>query len=134
MTAYAMTAYAMTAYAPLHEYHLDDLVSDGTRRGDVVDEHALYVTVRWEDGREEEVEQFHPRILVELRALDRPEVACECEECDLRQSWRVFDPRDWEDWDDDGTGLCARCAEWDDDWTPEVAAVGAPARHRQVVP
>jgi hypothetical protein len=38
------------------------------RPGTVVDSFALYAVVRWEDGREEEVDQLDPRVSVTLRA------------------------------------------------------------------
>ncbi|HEX7239292.1 MAG TPA: hypothetical protein VF263_03420 [Longimicrobiaceae bacterium] len=37
--------------------------------GEVVYEMALYARVRWEDGREEEVDQLDPRITVLERAV-----------------------------------------------------------------
>ena len=36
--------------------------------GTVVEAFALYAVVRWEDGREEEVEQLDPRVFVTERA------------------------------------------------------------------
>ncbi|HEV2150280.1 MAG TPA: hypothetical protein VGR37_22970 [Longimicrobiaceae bacterium] len=36
--------------------------------GEVVEAMALYAVVRWEDGREEEVDQLDPRITVVERA------------------------------------------------------------------
>lgn len=38
------------------------------RVGEVLDERALYARVRWEDGREEEVEQLDPAVTVVERA------------------------------------------------------------------
>lgn len=36
--------------------------------GEVVESRALYAVIRWEDGREEEVDQLDPRIAVVERA------------------------------------------------------------------
>ncbi len=36
--------------------------------GEVVEAMALYAVIRWEDGREEEVDQLDPRIAVVERA------------------------------------------------------------------
>lgn len=38
------------------------------RPGTVTDSFALYAVVRWDDGREEEVDQLDPRVSVTLRA------------------------------------------------------------------
>ena len=38
------------------------------RPGTVVESFALYAVVRWEDGREEEVDQLDPRVAVTDRA------------------------------------------------------------------
>lgn len=36
--------------------------------GEVVESRALYAVIRWEDGRQEEVDQLDPRIAVVERA------------------------------------------------------------------
>lgn len=53
-----------------HYLRRGDLVRhDGGRTGTVVESMALWATVRWDDdGREEEVEQLDPTILVTERA------------------------------------------------------------------
>jgi hypothetical protein len=38
------------------------------RQGTVAESFALYAVVRWEDGREEEVDQLDPRVSVITRA------------------------------------------------------------------
>lgn len=38
------------------------------RPGRVVESFALYAVVRWEDGRQEEVDQLDPRVFVTERA------------------------------------------------------------------
>ncbi|MFL5382185.1 MAG: hypothetical protein ACJ8GN_06690 [Longimicrobiaceae bacterium] len=40
----------------------------GGRTGTVVEAFALYAVVRWEDGRQEEVDQLDPRVFVTERA------------------------------------------------------------------
>jgi hypothetical protein len=40
----------------------------GGRVGSVVDAFALYAVVRWEDGRQEEVDQLDPAVFVTERA------------------------------------------------------------------
>ena len=40
----------------------------GGRTGTVGEAFALYAVVRWEDGREEEVDQLDPRVFVTERA------------------------------------------------------------------
>lgn len=40
----------------------------GGHTGTVVEAFALYAVVRWEDGRQEEVDQLDPRIFVTERA------------------------------------------------------------------
>lgn len=52
-----------------HFYKRGDVVRDlAGRTGEVLDSLALYARVRWEDGREEEVDQLDPRITVVERA------------------------------------------------------------------
>lgn len=40
----------------------------GGRAGTVLDSFALYAVVRWEDGRQEEVDQLDPAVFVTERA------------------------------------------------------------------
>lgn len=40
----------------------------GGRTGSVVESFALYAVVRWEDGRQEEVDQLDPTVFVTERA------------------------------------------------------------------
>lgn len=40
--------------------------------GTVVEAFALYAVVRWEDGRQEEVDQLDPSVFVTERAVERP--------------------------------------------------------------
>lgn len=46
----------------------DTVRSHAGTLGEVVEAMALYALVRWEDGREEEVDQLDPRITVVERA------------------------------------------------------------------
>jgi len=52
-----------------HFYQAGDIVRhrDGTS-GTILEAHALFALVRWEDERREEVDQFDPRVLVILRS------------------------------------------------------------------
>lgn len=52
-----------------HFFRTRDTVQhvDG-RFGTVVEAQALYATIRWDDGRDEEVDQFDPRVAVFERA------------------------------------------------------------------
>jgi len=40
----------------------------GGRTGTVLEAYALYAVVRWDDGRQEEVDQLDPRVFVTERA------------------------------------------------------------------
>ncbi|MDP9348362.1 MAG: hypothetical protein M3P24_04360 [Gemmatimonadota bacterium] len=52
-----------------HFFMDGDLVQHLTgRTGEVVDSLALYAVIRWDDGREEEVDQLDPTITVIERA------------------------------------------------------------------
>lgn len=51
--------------------------------GDVEEVGALTARIRWEDGREEEVEQLDPGIRVEVRGWER---VAYCWECNTRHS------------------------------------------------
>lgn len=52
-----------------HYYKHRDVVQHLTGRvGEVLEERALYAVVRWEDGRQEEVDQLDPTIVVVERA------------------------------------------------------------------
>lgn len=50
-----------------HEFHLRDRVMRSGFAGWVTEACALYAVVRWEDGREEEVEQFDGSVWVDQR-------------------------------------------------------------------
>jgi hypothetical protein len=53
----------------IHFYRSGDLVEHVTgAAGSVVEAYALYAVVRWDDGREEEVDQLDPAITVTERA------------------------------------------------------------------
>ena len=52
-----------------HFMRTGDVVRHATgNEGSVVDALTLYATVRWDDGRQEEVDQLDPQILVIERA------------------------------------------------------------------
>lgn len=52
-----------------HFYHTGDLVEHlGGGTGAVVEGFALFAVVRWDDGRQEEVDQLDPAIWVVERA------------------------------------------------------------------
>lgn len=52
-----------------HFYNTGDVVQHLTgTTGKVVEGFALFAVVRWEDGRQEEVDQLDPRITVTERA------------------------------------------------------------------
>ena len=52
-----------------HYYKRGDVVQHLTGRvGEVMEERALYAVVKWEDGRQEEVDQLDPAITVVERA------------------------------------------------------------------
>lgn len=52
-----------------HFYRPDDTVQDRDGRlGTVVDAFALFATVRWDDGRRDEIDQFDPTVVVIERA------------------------------------------------------------------
>jgi hypothetical protein len=54
-----------------HFYRSRDRVRDRDgREGEVTDGRALYARIRWDDGREEEVDQFDPAIVVVDRAAE----------------------------------------------------------------
>jgi hypothetical protein len=51
-----------------HFFRVHDSVEDPDGRGGVVVRgSALYATVRWRDGEEQELEQFDARVVVTLR-------------------------------------------------------------------
>jgi hypothetical protein len=51
-----------------HFFRIHDTVEDtGGRSGVVLRGSALYATIRWLDGEEQELEQFDPRVVVTIR-------------------------------------------------------------------
>jgi hypothetical protein len=52
-----------------HFYRTRDRVCDRDgRSGEVVDGRPLYARIRWDDGEEQEVDQFEPLVVVVERA------------------------------------------------------------------
>lgn len=92
-----------------HEYQYGDLLLGPAGRGEVLDATTLYATVRWEDGREEELDQFTPRIVVDVRGIERPEIYRTCMICGERERACDADPDDWVScWSEE---MCVRCRD-----------------------
>lgn len=93
-----------------HEYQYGDLLLGPAGCGEVLDATTLYATVRWEDGREEALDQFTPRVVVDVRGFDRPGLYYICMLCGEYELTCDANPDDWA-YFPDGV-ICLDCLDW----------------------